>query len=141
MQMYRESRPASGAEHLFSHIWEMERLTYQGEEVSHGFKVGIGTMISTLLMEYVIQHDFDALRSRMKEPLSREERKKEIAGLMANGCYGAAPMETALKKYLTPEETFKRRELIASKWTELQKDLKKQIYPFDELRSMLRKVQ
>lgn len=140
MQMYRESRPASGAEHLFSHIWEMERLTYQGEEVSHGFKVGIGTMISTLLMEYVIQHDFDALRSRMKEPLSREERKKEIAGLMANGCYGAAPMETALKKYLTPEETFKRRELIASKWTELQKDLKKQIYPFDELRSMLRKA-
>jgi len=24
MQMYRESRPASGAEHLFSHVWEME---------------------------------------------------------------------------------------------------------------------
>ena len=35
MQLYRESRPASGAEHFFSHIREMERLTYQGEEVSH----------------------------------------------------------------------------------------------------------
>ena len=140
MQMYRESRPASGAEHLFSHIWEMERLTYQGEEVSHGFKVGIGTMISTLLMEYVIHHDFDSLRPRMKRPLSREERKKEIASLMSNGCYGTAPMETAMKKYLTPEETFKRRELIASKWAELQNDLKKQIYSFDELRSMLRKA-
>lgn len=140
MQMYRESRPASGAEHLFSHIWEMEGLKYQGEDVSHGFKVGVGTMISTLLMEYVIHHDFDSLRSRMKQPLSLEERKKEIDVLMAKGCYGEAPRETALKKYLTPEETLKRRDLIASKWTEIQEGLKKQIYPFEELCSMLKKA-
>ena len=140
MQMYRESRPASGAEHLFSHIWEMEKLTYHGEEVSHGFKVGIGTIISTLLMEFVIHHDFDSLRPLMKQPLSLEERKKEIADLMSNGSYGTAPMETALKKYLTPEETFKRRELIASKWKEIQSDLRKQNYPFEELCAMLKKA-
>lgn len=140
MQMYQESRPASGAEHLFSHIWEMEGLKYQGEEVSHGFKVGIGTMISTLLFEYVINHDFESLRPRMKQPLTREERKKEAEALLANGCYGTAPLETALKKYLTPEETLERRALIGSKWKELQADLKKQIYPFEELRAMLKKA-
>ncbi len=140
MQMYHESRPASGAEHLFSHIWEMEGLTFHGEEVSHGFKVGIGTIISTLLFEYVIHHDFDSLRSRMKQPLSLEERKKEIESLTVKGCYGAAPRETALKKYLTPEETMKRRALIESKWQILQNDLKKQIFPFEELRSMLKRA-
>ena len=140
MQMYRESRPASGAEHLFSHVWEMERLTYQGEEVSHGFKVGVGTMISTLLMEYVIHHDFDSLRLRMKKPLSKAERLAEIAALTARGCYGRSPAETAMKKYLTPEQTLERRELIASQWPSLQEGLKQQIIPFEELRAMLRKA-
>ena len=37
MQLYKDSRPASGAEHLCSHVWEMEHLTYNGEEPSHGF--------------------------------------------------------------------------------------------------------
>ncbi|MCF7954146.1 MAG: iron-containing alcohol dehydrogenase, partial [Spirochaetales bacterium] len=51
MQYLKRSRPVSGAEHLFSHIWEMEGLTYRGETVSHGFKVGIGSLLSTALME------------------------------------------------------------------------------------------
>ncbi|MBQ9338383.1 MAG: sn-glycerol-1-phosphate dehydrogenase [Lentisphaeria bacterium] len=140
MQMYHDSRPASGSEHMYSHIWEMEHLTCNGEEVSHGFKVGIGTLTSTLLFEYVIGHDFDSLRPKMKKPLTREERQAEIAALTARGCYGPGPAETAMKKYMTPEQTLERRELIASKWTVLQEGLKKQIIPFDELRAMLRRA-
>ena len=140
MQMYHDSRPASGSEHMYSHVWEMEGLTCNGEEVSHGFKVGIGTLTSTLLFEYVIGNEFDALRPRMKKPLTEAERRAEIAALTARGCYGAGPAETAMQKFLTPEETVERRELIASRWSALQKGLKKQIVPFDELRALLRKA-
>lgn len=42
MQATQSSRPASGAEHQFSHLWDMEHLKYNGASVSHGFKVGIG---------------------------------------------------------------------------------------------------
>ena len=140
MQMYLDSRPASGAEHLFSHIWEMEGLTFQGEDVSHGFKVGIGTLISTLLMEYVVSHDFDSLRPQMKKPLTREERLQEIAELTARGCYGQGPKETAMKKYLTPEQSLERRRLIESKWDQLRQGIKKQYIPFEELRTMLKKA-
>ena len=41
MQLYKDSRPASGMEHLCSHVWEME-----GVNASHGFKVGLGTLAS-----------------------------------------------------------------------------------------------
>ena len=140
MQMYLDSRPASGAEHLFSHIWEMEGLTYHGEDVSHGFKVGIGTLMSTLLMEYVVLNEFDSLRPRMKKPLTREERLQEIAALTARGCYGSGPKETAMKKYLTPEQTLERRSLIGSKWDQLRQGIKKQYIPFEELRAMLKKA-
>ena len=51
MQVYRDSRPASGAEHLISHVWEMEHLSKDGIALSHGFKVAMGTVISVSLME------------------------------------------------------------------------------------------
>ena len=140
MQMYHDSRPASGSEHMYSHIWEMEGLTLHGEDVSHGFKVGIGTLTSTRLCEYVVHHDFDALRDRMKKPLTAEERRREVSELLMKNCYGPGPAETAMQKYLTPDQTLSRRQLIASKWTELQRRLKEQIIPSDELSSMLKKA-
>ncbi len=51
MQRLRKSRPASGAEHLMSHIWEMRHLQANGRPVSHGFKVAIATLAVTALME------------------------------------------------------------------------------------------
>ena len=138
MQMYPDSRPASGAEHMFSHVWEMEGLTCNGEEISHGFKVGIGVLIAVSLMEYIIDNDFETLRPRMKKPLSKDERFAEVSELYKRNCYGNDPCRTAMQKYLTPEETAERRELIASKWHDLQNALKKQIVPFAELKKMLK---
>ena len=140
MQMYHDSRPASGSEHMYSHIWEMEGLTFQGEDVSHGFKVAIGTLTSTLLFEYVIQNDFDSLKERMKKPLTAAERKQEIDALLVKNCYGAGPAETAMQKYLTPEQTLERRKLIESKWERLRQRLKEQIIPFEGLRNMLKQA-
>lgn len=140
MQMYHDSRPASGSEHMYSHIWEMEGLTFNGEDVSHGFKVAIGTLTSTLLTEYVIGHAFSELESRMTAPLTKAERQQEIDALLVKKCYGPGPAETAMQKYLTPEQTLERRKLIGSKWTELQRRLKERIIPFDELRAMLKKA-
>jgi glycerol-1-phosphate dehydrogenase [NAD(P)+] len=51
MQIYKDSRPAAGAEHMISHVWEMEHLSRDGVPVSHGFKVALGTVISISLME------------------------------------------------------------------------------------------
>jgi glycerol-1-phosphate dehydrogenase [NAD(P)+] len=51
MQIYKDSRPAAGAEHMISHVWEMEHLSQDGVPVSHGFKVALGTVISISLME------------------------------------------------------------------------------------------
>src|SRR5690606_7576548 len=43
MQWSKSSRPASGAEHQFSHLWNMEHHTNDGKSISHGFQVAIGT--------------------------------------------------------------------------------------------------
>lgn len=46
MQMIGNSRPASGAEHHFSHLWEMEAIhphidAYHGEKVSVGLRIAV----------------------------------------------------------------------------------------------------
>ena len=61
MQAARSSRPASGAEHQFSHLWDMQHHTHEGVAPSHGFKVGIGTLASIALYEELLRRDLSNL--------------------------------------------------------------------------------
>ena len=138
MQMYRDSRPASGAEHLMSHVWEMEGLSYKGEDVSHGFKVAIGTMASVRLMYFIINHSFEELVPFMEEPETREEYEKRVDALLVKGCYGTAK-DVAMEKYFTPEEMKERRKKMKEIWGQLQKDMKNQLFTVAEFEELLKK--
>lgn len=60
MQATKSSRPASGAGHQFSHTWEMEGHGLDREPpLSHGFKVGIGSIASCALWEAALALDLD----------------------------------------------------------------------------------
>jgi glycerol-1-phosphate dehydrogenase [NAD(P)+] len=47
------SRPASGAEHQYSHYWELRRLAEGKPSILHGLKVGLGTLETARLWELV----------------------------------------------------------------------------------------
>lgn len=139
MQMYRESRPASGAEHMISHLWEMENLTFEGIPVSHGFKVGIGTLASTALMEWLFNgHDAAWARANARPPRTEQERRAEVDSLLSRGCYGAKTGEIAMAKFLTGEALIERRELIFSHWDALAARTAECLIPFDKLKTMFR---
>ena len=138
MQMMLDSRPASGSEHLFSHVWEMEGLQKDGLDVSHGFKVGVGLLATSILMEYIINNDYASVSAKAKEVMSVEERTLEIDSLLVKGCYGAEPRKISLAKFRTGSAAVSRRELIGSIWSALGEKLKKQLYSFEELRAMLK---
>ena len=141
MQMYHDSRPASGAEHLCSHVWEMEHLALNGEEISHGFKVGIGVLAISQLHEFVINTPAAAARKLAETPLSKSERIAEIAELLKKDCYGSTIADLALNKTPFGNDMLDRRELIFSRWENLQARLKQQLMPSDTLRAMLKKAQ
>src|SRR5882724_1907353 len=61
MQAATNSRAASGAEHQFSHLWDMQHHSHDGKAPSHGFKVGIGTLAVTALYEYVLEQPIEEL--------------------------------------------------------------------------------
>ena len=138
MQLYHESRPASGAEHLFSHIWEMEKLRFNGESVSHGFQVGIGMLLSAQLMEFIVDHSREQAEKLAQPFATRAERREEIGRLLVRGCYGSAA-EIAEEKFLEGEAAVARRKLIFDHWETLRERIRRQFMTADELRSILRK--
>jgi glycerol-1-phosphate dehydrogenase [NAD(P)+] len=54
MQVHGSSRPASGSDHQFSHLWEMENLAIAGEPLAHGACVGVGCVAMLALYEWLL---------------------------------------------------------------------------------------
>ena len=144
MQASGTSRPASGTEHQVSHYWDMEDLCFEGRPVSHGFKVGIGTLASTATIEFLLEQDLvnlDVEAAVAKWP-------KTFAELAATfpSVYGDRPdhirraASEMAKKYSTPDELRRELGFVKSAWPELSKRLKAQILPFDEVRAKLKAV-
>jgi len=61
MQTSASSRPASGSEHRFSHLWEMQALGHGHPAVPHGYKVGVGSIAAAALYERVLARDLTNL--------------------------------------------------------------------------------
>ena len=133
MQLYRDSRPASGADHLVSHIWEMENLCCNGKPVSHGFKVAIGTVTSTALYEALFSLSEQEARRLARPGLDRAGREAEIDALLSVGTYGAATRTIALAKFREGRALAERRELIYRNWETLRERILHQLYPLEEL--------
>lgn len=143
MQACRSSRPASGMEHQFSHCWDMENLCHEGKHVSHGFKVSIGTLVSTASLEFLLEKgleglDVDASVASWK---SWEETEEDIRRLFAGkpGHLSRALKETR-DKYVDREGIRKQLKALKASWPAVSSRVQAQIIPFGTLKENLRLV-
>ncbi len=67
------SSPASGGEHLLSHLWDMENLAEGRETRLHGAQVGVATCISAALYQRIL-----AAAPRFTEPPPWAEEERRI---------------------------------------------------------------
>lgn len=61
MQAHGNSRPASGSDHQFAHLWEMEEVAVGGVPVSHGACVGIGCLSMLAAYEWLLRQDLSGI--------------------------------------------------------------------------------
>ncbi len=143
MQAILSSRPASGTEHQFSHFWDMENLCYEGKHVSHGFKVAIGTLVSTACLEYLLKFDMEHLDidACVSAWPTWEQMGKNIRTLFDGR---PAHMERALVesmgKYIDAEGLRVQLEKIVSAWPELRQRIAEQIIPYAKVEDSLRRI-
>jgi glycerol-1-phosphate dehydrogenase [NAD(P)+] len=137
MQAQQSSRPASGAEHQFSHLWEMEGLGQDADPpLSHGFKVGLGTIAIGALYERVLAREIDPGAAGEPWP-SAEEAEQAVRAMHPDARVADAAVTETLAKHATPEERAGRLETARREWPRVRERLAEQLLPAAELRAML----
>ena len=143
MQSYESSRTASGAEHQFSHLWEMEGLGHgeghEGTPLSHGFKVGVGSVAIAALYELILERDLadldiETLRNSWptKEEMEQSVRVQHTSPDLEEGA-----VEQTLAKYISVDELAERLELLREVWPGLRAKVREQLRPAEQISEML----
>jgi glycerol-1-phosphate dehydrogenase [NAD(P)+] len=139
MQALKSSRAASGAEHQFSHLWDMQHHKHNGHAPSHGFKVGIGTLAVTALYERLLDHPLDQVdveKCCVAWPSQEEWLAK--ARDVAPECEVATVAVQEILAKAGDAETLRRQLLqLRAIWPQLRQRLRAQLLPFAQLRAML----
>jgi glycerol-1-phosphate dehydrogenase [NAD(P)+] len=140
MQSYESSRTASGAEHQFSHLWEMEGLGKDADPpLSHGFKVGVGSVAIAALYELLLERDLadldiEALKDSWP---TREEMEQSVRARHTSPELEEGAVEQTLAKYISADELAGRLELLREVWPGLREMVREQLMPAGEIKEML----
>jgi glycerol-1-phosphate dehydrogenase [NAD(P)+] len=139
MQATRSSRPASGAEHQFSHLWDMQHHTHNGDAPSHGLKVGIGTLAVTALYERLLEQPIEQLDVQQCCATWPEASTwvQRAQSLFPEGDLRTVAVREIAAKHISPESLREQLELLRAIWPKLRQWLRAQIIPFNDVWSML----
>jgi len=140
MQSARSSRVASGAEHMFSHVWDMQHHTHNGHAPSHGFKVAIGTLATTALYERLLAKEMEKIDvERLCAAWPDEESWVARAGdFLGEGDLATVGARELRAKHSSPAQLGEQLRLLKAAWPKLRERLESQLLPLATLRRMLR---
>jgi glycerol-1-phosphate dehydrogenase [NAD(P)+] len=139
MQWTKTSRPASGAEHQFSHLWDMQHHTHDGATVSHGFKVAIGTLAVSRLYERLLRMPLETLdveRAVAAWPTAAQT-EDEIRTHLGDGELADKARMEMKAKAIGSAELRDRLMRVRQVWPELRERLRKHLPPTARLEEML----
>lgn len=140
MQVYRGTTPASGAEHYFSHLWELDHLGADRDPpLSHGHKVAIGTLAMAAFYERFLARDLAALDidAAVARWASWDEVEADIRSKFTGALADHAVNETKAK-YVDGAGLRQRLQTCVANWDTLLPRITAQLVPAKKLQEMLR---
>lgn len=119
MAMVGNSSPASGAEHLVSHYWDMRTPDPDGRRL-HGAQVGLGTLLTATLYEKLLRMDPESIN-----PDATAEKVSSLDTLERGihhhfGSAANAVAEQARRKHLTADKARQRCARIKDRWDDIR---------------------
>ncbi|MBN2377831.1 MAG: sn-glycerol-1-phosphate dehydrogenase [Sedimentisphaerales bacterium] len=143
MQKANSSRPASGAEHQFSHLWDNLNHTHNGQTPLHGLKVGIGSLASEALYKALLELEPEDFCSDIEKIKSYWPSWQETESLI-NNYFGddvimaQQVLAQSREKYITVEQLAQRLDRLKAGWSKLKLRLKDQLLGVENLQMALR---
>ncbi|MBR2822235.1 MAG: sn-glycerol-1-phosphate dehydrogenase [Clostridia bacterium] len=134
------SRPASGLEHYFSHMWEMQALQRGIPSDLHGIQVGVGTQLVLWIYEHMLSGD--AVDIAKAEAAMRsfdegrwEARMREIFGPVAPT---VLEIERRVGKN-RPETQAAHLKTIVENWNQIRDIIRAELPPRDQILALMKK--
>jgi len=142
MQWAKSSRPASGAEHQFSHLWNMEHFLNKGEHISHGFQVSIGMLAVTALYEIILKTPLDQLdiEACCKAWPTPEQSDAQALHMFVGTDFPSIGVQETKAKYISREGLAIELKRLKDNWPDIRTRLSKQIIPYKDAKESLQLV-
>lgn len=139
MQAHGNSRPASGSDHQFAHLWEMEEIKVDGQPVSHGACVGVGCLSMLAAYDWLQHQDMNAIdpaRRAAQAPTPEALQAEVVRSFPLSFMAANAAVETAAKA-TPPARLEARLRKLQDRWPEIVAQLRKRLPPAATVRGWL----
>lgn len=131
------SRPASGVEHYFSHVWDMRGLEFGTKVDLHGIQCAMGTLLAARLYDRIRTYQPDEEKAKAYiSAFSYEEWKKELCALLGKGAEAMIALEAKEGKY-NPDTHAARYDVIAKNWEAIQRILEEELPSAERIAEIL----
>lgn len=110
------SRPASGVEHYFSHVWDMRGLAFNSKVDLHGIQCAIGTNIAVSLYEKVLELVPDKEKAlAYAKNFNYQAWSQELKAFLGKGADAMIELEKKEGKYDALKHA-ERLNILLEKW-------------------------
>ncbi len=135
------SRPASGVEHYFSHIWDMRGLEFSTPVDLHGIQCAMGTHRAVEIYEKLKKITPDKEKAlRYVKSFDYDAWKLQLSALLGRGADAMIEQEKTERKYSKSTHE-KRLEKIIDNWGEILEILDEELPSFKELDELMTKLE
>ncbi len=132
------SRPASGLEHYFSHMWEMQALLRGKPSDLHGIQVGVGTLLTLWIYEHMLNMETVDTAKAEKAIASFSPEKWEASVREIFGPVAPSVLEIEAKAGKNRPETRRAHlKTLSEHWEDIRAVIRKELPPRDRIYALM----
>ena len=140
MQLAGVSRPASGMEHYFSHIWDMRSVEFGTPHDFHGIQCAVATAACIDIYEQIKQLTPDEkVAKAYVQSFDPMRWQKDLKDFLGQSAVSMIELETKEKKYDVTKHAV-RFEKIRSNWSEILQIIDQEIPSREEYRKLMQTI-
>ena len=137
MEAHGSSRPASGADHQIAHLWEMDDLHFDGERVSHGACVAVGTMAVLRMYDWLLAREPLGIGPDRATGTPLAVKEAEIRRLFGDGEIAARAIAETRLKHIEGPAMADRLARLREVWPALSARLRARLWTADHMSNHL----
>ncbi len=140
MTYAKSSRPASGVEHYYSHLWDMRCLEEGRQCELHGIQVGVGTLLTLKKYEKLKKAAPDKERALLHiNAFDKQAWEKGVREYFGSSAESIIALEEKEEKY-DRQKCAERLDIIVDKWDEILKIIDEELIPYEQLYTLFKKI-